>query len=163
MIHPVIKGISAKILVTACILMQLAVMLPHHHHGGSSMPCINVFHCTGSCADTERHNCGCGSHHCGNTHPAGDARHHDEDGTPCALNLTDMLRLERERVEGPSVFSVQLFAVQAAFMRTLHDADAITCLNTLSRLDRKRPGVWGAIHTAYITAAIPPRAPSFTA
>lgn len=160
MIHPVIKGTLAKILVATCILMQLAVIMPHHHHDNSGMPCVNIFHCTGDHAEKQHHTCACGDRHCDG--PVADTHGHDTGGTPCVLSLTDMIRPERERVAGPSEFTVQLFAVQTVIIRTIHDADAATCLNTIIRLDRKRSGIGIANHTEYLVAAIPPRAPSFT-
>lgn len=170
MIYGAFKNISVRILVAACVLMQLAVMLPHHHHGDSNIPCINVFHCTGGCADEcgERRVCGCGrfcGHHApaDSRIPADDARSHDDGTSPCVLSLTQMLRLERERIQGPSEFTVQLLALQTGFIHTVHDAHAAISLNTLARPDRDGPGIGAASLTAYIAAAIPPRAPSFTA
>lgn len=157
------KGILAQILVTACILMQVVVMLPHHHHDGSSAPCINLFHCGDGCSDSPAgHHCGCGADHGPQQLPADNSHHHDTEGVPCSITHLDVIRLEREEIAGPTELAAQMMAAQAIHICQLHDSDAIECYNTITQLDRKRLRVDAPLHTSYIVAATPPRAPSFT-
>lgn len=159
------KNLIFRVLGVVCVFMQFAAILPHHHHEGSTAPCINLMHCISDCNDavaSAHPHCGCDCAH-GDDGPAADSHRHDTGDPECRFNHIDLISM-REQHEQAGVFVAgDMPALPVYHLCTSQCVEGSRCEVALSSSECFRQRDDGPLHIAYITAAIPPRAPSFTA
>lgn len=151
------RNIITKILLLLCMLVQTAMLFPHHHHEGLAVACINPLHCleteTGhdhdSSDDHMQTGNSCGSHEASHSHDAGDSE--------CRLSHMDIVVPARD--QKAAVVPVTDFCQYGAFHVCAHDGIAEGNYKATVSITRD---VWRPLplFTAYISRAIPPRAPS---
>ncbi len=164
------KKAAVKLLFALCIVMQAVVVLPHHHHEGSAAACVDVFHCVpageGDCGSGRE--VGAHDHNHDRYHDhdraADRAHNHDADDSDCRLKRTDYIASMRkgggESTAQLPQFTAILFAAYCCAAE--HSASCVRLQDELSPLIFECNRGALPIHTHYIAAATPPRAPSFT-
>ncbi len=162
---------SFRIVMWLCMFMHVLVLSPHHHHGEAGVPCLNFMHCTAAGATAD---CGtdmvCGAaeghrHNESESDKHGDSagHRHDAKDDACSVNDIDLARAAREDGR-PNLLSDSDILLYAVFLVGAEEDPCGHCrIDNISELSiRRNTGVPPA-HIAYIAAAMPPRAPSFTA
>lgn len=163
--------ITFKSLVAVCIFIQMLAVMPHHHHGENHLPCVNLFHCIGESAGCGHNYGSCRVHEAEPQGNAGDlhfglaveSHSHETCNGDCSFEYKYVICPAREdsRTAVALIADLPVFGILSADGSC--DSDRSRHQSQISLLDAKRYIGVPSMHADYITQAIPPRAPSFTA
>lgn len=142
------RKIFSLVMMPLCVVVQLAVFMPHHHHAGSQTPCFDIAHCL-------KHSCDCGHSHACCSHG------HDAPGDDCTVRriTTEQLRAEQrddlaaapQDLVIPGILHLSCDEVAADLAGSL-------CLQRV----REAPDI-GPFYILRIVRTLPQRAPAFEA
>ena len=148
-----------KLVAVLCCMAQGVSAMPHHHHGDASAACLVLSHCLqhgssdgcGDCDEAPVGEAGCEGHS------------HDASGACCTVEVDLLVPGDRDdSVPAPLPSSHDGLACLHTCCRFAADHELRARITLRASLDGVPPEV-PILHTDYIAAAIPPRAPSFTA
>lgn len=144
------KNIIVRAMVGVCIMMQIVAFMPHHHHSGSNVACINFTHLLDHSDDLCEGHCD------------GDHEHAETPIAVCSSHHLVITEPERQQIE--IILPETPLPESGIDMQCFSDVLKIKETETLHIFRKYNlPSGWTIPLMNYICAAIPPRAPDFTA
>ena len=147
------NNVLMKTCMSLCVVLQMALLMPHHHHDGSAAACINPVHCL---ADAHDHTADSGEEGC----CAGDRHRHDDRSQGCAVSHVDFVLPLRDNGD---YHPLPLTDVLHGFFcpcSLLTGKSGMEYAQNISRTDLRINRGAQRLHTHYIPRALPARAPS---